>query len=445
MYFIPFFSLFVFLIPSFFPLALATADTFVGVSPKTEIFIFSSQKLATGQYRFFGRILSGDFQGRTGWFLYNEDTPYFRLYSNRAETDRLATPTTNIAKAVYAYSMVNTGFTPDAEEEKKQQARRKIWEDSLFQGLDKYVPISNKSVKRQSTDDNIACPSHPQQKSSKPCHRFKGAHDLAPLHKKYIIEAIEKIEQRHVKIDPALVAAILHAETQINPFFENEHEKEICQKSKNCSAYRWGKGLPQLGASDAKKYGLDWFTAVDRPRECDNWRSQACLSKLATLCEPYRNKKLRPINCAEFAIEAVVTKIANLYPSQKNVFVRQPGKTKNKPFLKKINIVPALTKDPVHRLRSYAGAYNRRDARVYNSYIEYFESHGHFPKDYGSAWATTKPDFTPSKNIGYKNLHREFINRCYVWNIAGLCGELPNASLVAQYREQFRSREPDAE
>jgi hypothetical protein len=242
-----------------------------------------------------------------------------------------------------------------------------------------------------------------------------------------------KEEAEIVGEEPSLVASIIQHESLFNVFAENLHEKKKCTKDeKNCSPYRWGVGLAQLGATDAALYGLDWNKKVKRPKECKKLKitNDGCLKKLVKSCSKYSDHNLKPINCPRAAIRATALKIKSMIPDKVPAWVNENGK------IQLVNLSMELQKSPVEKIRNQIGFYNR-SIKVVNSFVEYYDTHGAFPLTYGAAWAMVRTPKSPSISMGYQMLTKEYINRCYVWELAGLCGDLPEHGLISQYRKQL--------
>ena len=105
--------------------------------------------------------------------------------------------------------------------------------------------------------------------------------------------------------------------------------------------------------------------------------------------------------------------------------------------LRAIDIGSYLQQSEAETLRSKVSIYNR-GPRIINSYVEFFDQKSRFPKSYGEAWTAVRVSETPTKEMGYQILSKEFVNRCYVWAVAGLCGETPKSSVIGQFHEQFK-------
>jgi hypothetical protein len=360
----------------------------------------------------------------------------FRFFDNN-DFDRVAFEVADIEKAVY----VKTRKSIAGRQDPTAHARfttRPDWNQRLFQSLDLYVPVSNRSTPLKANDVKNACPAVPQQKDGKPCVP-EVAIDLPTPVRNFILNAAKRFS-----VPAAQIAATIHAETNFDLFRENESEKKLCDEAKSgmpCAPYKWGRSFAQLGLTDGAKYGLDWNQFLAPPAECLSVRKSAkskpdslrpdCLEKMITICARYSGEP-QPINCPEAAINAVAQKLAAMIPSELKTTIEHKGRRSE------IDLVPILTTDVVTAVRNRSGLYNR-GPRVLNSYTETYRQLGRFPENYGEAWALDRTCESPTGAIGFKVLNREFINRCYVWKIAGLCGQLPKSSLYAQYEAMLGS------
>lgn len=421
----------------------------------SEIYLVSHEPVVSGEsntrYRLFGRVVSGSLEGRNVWLPYETDYPVMKLFSHDLDGDKLAFPTDKLQLAYHAHVVRDLPVFEDNkkfEQEKLRHARKgKKWDQEYFTSLRKYIPITNQQVTLKASDFKNACPDKPQRKNGQECFNQGRAFDLPDHIMTYIENAALEAELIYGRmIEPALVASIIHAETHFNTFRENRYEKDLCLQKKQCSRYMWGKGLAQLGKTTAANFGIDWNRKIKKPRTCRrNPRARACFRSLEKICSQFDsdtsgsdngNKNLPSPFCPKMAIRAVAYKLAAAIPRNQIVWVRTPEKT-----VRKVNIVPYLFQNVTTGNRVLAAAYNRRGARVYNSFVEHYEQTGRFPTEFGEAWAATRREGrTPSSEIGYSILNKEFINRCYVWNIAGICGEVPEASLLYQYRKKFLER-----
>jgi hypothetical protein len=386
----------------------------------TEAFI-----LQTKENKLYIKVLNGKAKNKLVWVEYSLKNPSGKIFGPNP-VDALARPTKNLKEALY----IQFPFTVKAKEDSasfsnQHKARLKKY---LFTSLDRYVPISNQDVPDIAEDYALACPLVPKRKNGESCHKataFKLGTRLRKMIKEEALIVGERAE---------LVASIIQHESLFDVFAENLHEKNKCLKDeKNCSPYRWGVGLAQLGATDAGLYGLDWSLKVKRPSACKKKRitNDDCLKKLIKVCSKYKNHKLKPINCPRAAIKATALKIKSMIPSDIPAWVKQDGN------VELVNLSAELQKNPVEKMRNQIGFYNR-SIKVVNSFVEYYDTHGAYPLTYGAAWAMVRSPQSPSISMGYQMLTKEYINRCYVWELAGLCGDLPPHGLISQYQKQLK-------
>jgi len=387
--------------------------------PQTEAFILEAK-----EDKLYIKVLNGPLKEKLLWVDYSLEKPSGKIFAANP-IDKLASPTTSIKDALY----IQFPFAVHAELDPNSltPTMEKRMKDHLFMSLDRYVPISNQDVPDVAEDYAVSCPKRPKRKNGEYCHKAT-AFNLPSSLLKIVKEESQKVDE-----NPALVASIIQHESLFDVFSENLHEKNKCIKDeKNCSPYRWGVGLAQLGQTDAPLYGVDWNKTIKRPKACKGKRitDRNCLKVLIKKCTKYKDDKLKPINCPRAAISAAAKKIAAMIPEKFPAWVKQDGK------ITQVELASELRKDPVETIRNKIGLYNR-SVKVMNSFVEYFDQHGSFPTSYGSAWAQLRTPKSPSISMGYQMLTKEYINRCYVWELAGLCNAMPEHSLVVQYQKQF--------
>lgn len=373
---------------------------------------------------------------RVGWIEVNLDHPEVQFFTSKPDEDKIAFLTTDIEKTYYLKLNEDLPLTEDHKAFEILRKGNPSWNKNLFLGLDQYVPISNSGVAQASTDVTKSCPTHPQKKNGDPCAK-RMAFDLPQDFLKEIVLVTQALnKETGSSIEPALVASIIHHETDFNLFAENLHEKKQCE-SGECSDYGWGKGFAQLGKTDSSPYGINWDIDPPKFRKCKKGTpiSSRCFDQVDSYCQKkFKNSKLMPYFCPRAAIKAVALKLSRLIPTVSEVYLRD-----GKGALYKTNLTPFLTQDKNTEIRNRVAAYNRRTARVLNSYSQFIQQNGKGPSEFGEAWSTLRDgNNTPTRNIGYGMLTREFINRCYVWNVAGLCGEIPENSLIDSYRDQLK-------
>jgi len=389
------------------------------ITAQSEAFILSSVG-----HRLYIKVLNGDLKGELGWVSYSKEIPTGKIFDSNP-IDHLARPTDQIEKALYIQFPYSLEIELDSHSLTDEMKKRMA--NNLFTSLDRYVPISNGNVIDVATDRNVSCPKIPKRKNGEDCLKAKALKLSSAL--------IQIIKEESLKVgeNPALVASIIQHESLFDVFTENLHEKNNClADEKNCSPYRWGVGLAQLGKTDAGLYGLSWEKTIKRPNACKgkNIIHESCLDAMLKKCRPFLNDSLRPINCPRAAIRATALKIASMIPLYTPVWVKDDG------LISLVDLTPQLKRNPIEEMRNKVGLYNR-SIKVMNSFVEYFDQNGEFPRSYGEAWSQARTSQTPSISMGYQMLTKEYINRCYVWEVAGLCDKLPEDSLIAQFQEMF--------
>lgn len=393
---------------------------FVTIEEKAEAFILDQDSK-----HFLVQVLNGSKKGGNFLILKNPEVLTYKLYG-KSPIDRLLAPVHNPEEAYYLTVSFET--KADVFHEELTEFHKKRMRENLFTSLSDHLPISNENVPELADDDKLQCPKIPKRKNGKNCLTGK-AHKIPDYLRDFIKETSLEFNQ-----DPFLVMSIIHQESQYDLFMENIHEKQMCyQAGEGCSAYKWGVGLAQLGKTDAHFYGLDWEKQLKRPSICkgSGLLSKKCWDKMVKKCEKYEEDLLKPIHCPKAAITAVIKKIKSLIPENVPAWLEDTNKGEVFSF----NLSPILKSDPVETIRNLVGYYNRT-IKVTNSFIEYYDNKGKFPSTYGQAWSMPRTSQAPSKSIGYQLLTKEYINRCYVWNVAGLCGAIPERSLYSQYKNQ---------
>lgn len=365
------------------------------------------------------------------WVNYSTEDSSLRFLDNN-NFDRVSFETADMTNAAYVKTRKPVVGTVD-DKKFSELTSKPGWDNQLFDQLEKHVPLSGLATKMQATDLNQSCPKTPQRKDGRPCDAFK-ALDLPPELKQMIQNSAHKFH-----VPPALIASIMHNETNFDPFIENQEEKKICEgNAGSCSTYKWGRSFAQLGVTDAPLYGVDWNKFIPPPSSCAATAGKgqpvtsSCLQEMNKICAS-QTGPLRPINCPAAAVDAVAQKLSTLIPPDLKTALAHGNS------LKTIDLAKVLTADEVSEVRNRAGMYNR-GPRVYNGYAEYYRKNGKFPDNYGEAWSATKTCDSPSDKVGYRVLRNEFINRCYVWRVAGLCGDFPKTSLMSQYTEMFQNQ-----
>ena len=224
------------------------------IPPGSEAFILKAQS-----NKLYIKILNGELKGKLAWIDYSIDNPTGKVFSANP-VDSLAIPTTDLKSALYIQIPFAIEGVLDSSSVTNEMNEREG--QFQFTGLDRYVPISNQDVPDVAEDFALSCPVIPKRKNGKNCHNAVSFSLPEKL--------IEIIKEESLKVNetPALVASIIQHESLFNVFAENLHEKKKCQQDEaNCSPYRWGVGLAQLGLTDASLYGLDWNKKVKSPRD----------------------------------------------------------------------------------------------------------------------------------------------------------------------------------
>ena len=288
--------------------------------------------------------------------------------------------------------------------------------------------------------------------SSEPCEKTRHV-DLSQSHRlsEYFLNA-----EAETGFPAECLAAIVNQESGFNPFAENIEEKQYCAKPKKgqiCPSYKWSKGMVQMGVTKAEAYGLDWEydlkEAEKALKECryGKYRTDTCLDKLEEYCEERKRgvgkNAIYPVYCAKQSLVAMASYLSDILKTERKVHVRFSGK-KNKPEIDQvIDLSYTLNFDRASKCR-YAAAHYNRGERVDNSILEHYRQFGVAPDHYGNAWATQRKSDTPTANIGYRLLNGQYINRCYIWNIADLCGnEIPKDTLAGYFKRQFKGKDSD--
>ncbi len=211
-------------------------------------------------------------------------------------------------------------------------------------------------------------------------------------------------------LHPALILAILHAESDLKPFSENLHEKE-CRVDGHC-----GKGMAQFMPSTAKEVGLNWYAS--HPKEIEVYEEKNNPKPDFT----ENGMKKYPNGYSVWSPRAAIYGLAKYLTD----FWNHPS-------------VPILSKDKKEKIHFdyvYKGPDSYENARYlaarYNAggkvnyaLTHYYINRGSFPEYYGNL--ISKLGLTPEH---YKE------HRTYIYTIAGLCGE-DQGSLFAQYAEDF--------
>lgn len=414
----------------------ARADAPIGFprAAGTEYFVLDRKKQANHFWQFF--VVPVDpATGATGeagaWIKFDAQNPRALLFGS--DEDRLAHPTARPERAVYLKTAVELPIAKIDSTHLASLRSRPDWNAKLFGSLDRNMPLTGARAVDAATDTGNACPAQPQQKTGRPCE-IDRAFDLPPR----LVSLIKAAALKH-GILPEVLAALLHTESKFDFWLENKAARAACgadHKSDRCSRYGWERGVGQIGTELSKRYGLNWHVAISRPSSCGRspW-TDVCIDDLERSCSEIPRVQLKPYNCPSAAIDAAARRLSEGVKSTVDFRVRDASAG-----LRIVSVSRALARDrgSAEYSRNLVSAYNR-GPRVANSYFEFFRQNGRFPSSYGEAWATRRTESTPGKAVGFQLLQGEFINRCYVHSIVGLCGEFPDESLARKYQLKFRA------
>ena len=410
-------------------------DVFYSIGTEGRIIHF--EKIGDSEWAYV-HFITGSYRGRRGWLPANAKEKNVRLYaldknqafqtleSKRAEFARVTGRVLGRLSMIYQpkssqeISRLGGGYTVD------------------FFNL---YPRSNfgiSTILAHTQYMTTSCPLHPVQRSGKPCEVPPKKYKLPP----HLKRAVTRASKRH-QVHPAIVAAILQKESFFNPFIENRYEKSICTKQKargeKCVAYMWGQGLAQLGATNAKDYGIQWMETISRPKICAGRHifKIKCFNFLERKCKAYYKRNgLYPSYCPKAGISAVAKYVSDLVHSERKIRVDVVNR-KGIWSQQVVDITKIMRRNLADEFRYIVGMYNR-GMRPINSIEEHYRQFGAPPKWYDNAWITErKIGFTPSVEMGYMILHKELINRCHVWQVAGLCGMSLTGTLSGEYLKDF--------
>ena len=351
---------------------------------------------------------------------------------------------------------------------------------SYYPGVDT-IPKSNMDVPQKANDFGRCEPSQkpPLQKDGEPCKGRGEAVALPEFLWQEIVAVLEEDPQLKRYYDkglitPPMVAAAAHLETHISPLAENLGEKELCLEGK-CTPYKWGKGIGQIGASEAPElWNMYWEAPQDHPQafvrnfetlskkllgNCsgEDGLSQRCIKKFkkhisnCRLFEKLTGGTSHAF-CFKPSFRMFATKMLRAF--SKDSIVWQQYLKENKPAVKPkpiLDIIDSIAAGDKElwfatsaRLR--AGAINR-GAMVHLSLQECVNhpekiscNYGNLSNRVGRRPASGNKLGTPPRHLGAQILKGEFINRCHVWAFAGLCGKVRKGSLLDQYTESYQTK-----
>ncbi len=401
-----------------------------------EYFVLGKQKQADGTWK----VLAIDSNDKGHAFKYDPNSKNLSLFDN-SKVGLIAFPTNHVDHAVYIKaknSIPTTNADATIRRLKADPEKWKMLTQRRITDVNGKLTVTNGTQPVKATDTEVACPTQPQIKNGNLCAEPPAAKALPPTLVRVINDAAKKYN-----VPAALIASIIHQETEVNPFAENKDSKRQCEEAtpeKPCPDYKWEKGMAQLGANNARDYGLDWNTTIPRTSHCDQILTETCFSYLENECAKVKAENAKPVNCPGASIHAVAKHLSDAsLPEDMTVNVTSGNKSGTVDFKAQL----FSGKNDANEIRNRTGYYNR-GPRVFDSYHEFLSQNGRFAKNYGEAWATPRVDSTPSKEMGYRVLQGEYVNRCYVWRVAGLCGDVPANSLYGQY-SQMLGEEPSTE
>lgn len=383
-------------------------------------------------------FINGPYLGKRGWMPIGQNKGSVRLY---AVASHQAYQTLELENATFARTtenvegLLNLDF--EAEDLDNWEFLQKEYTVNFF---DRYPRTELTQLNPVSEDHwNTSCPNRPIRKSGVACDLPPKRYDLPS----WLLQDIKRAAKKH-NVHPAIVAAIIQKESYFNPFSENQYEKKLCQASKRtgdaCAAYKWGQGLSQLGATNSATHGLRWLPSMRRPAVCKRSRhifKRSCYNYLVKHCAAQKKKTgLADAYCPRESISAVAQYVSELINTKHELRV-DVRDADGKWSEKIIDVKEHMHRVLAEEFRYIVGMYNR-GKRPINSIEEHYRQYGKAPQWYDDAWTTKRIDgITPSPDIGYMILYKESINRCHVWQIAGLCGLSLGDTLAGQYLELF--------
>lgn len=386
----------------------------------------------------FAHFINGPYIGKRGWIPVKPTKGRIRFYAvhnHQAFQTLIPTEAKFVRTIENTLGILNLDFK--AEDLGAFEFVEKEYTVDFF---DRYPRTRLTQVK--AVDDahwDTSCPERPIRKSGKQCQMPPKRYDIPS----WLIADIRRSAKKH-DVHPAIVAAIIQKESFFNPFSVNRYEKNLCEKQKRmgkeCAAYKWGQGFAQTGATNSARFGLRWLERVRRPKACQRgrhvWR-KSCYNHLVRACNAQVKKTgLASSYCPKQGIDAVARYVSELINSEHSM--RVDVKLANGKWGERVvNVKDHMRRTLAEEFRYIVGMYNR-GKRPINSVEEHFRQHGKAPEWYDVAWTTRRVDgITPSSDMGYMILYKESINRCHVWQVAGLCGLALGDSLAGQYLELF--------
>lgn len=235
------------------------------------------------------------------------------------------------------------------------------------------------------------------------------------LYLQYIVEAANTHN-----VHPALIMASIAVETSFaGALLENESEKRAYLAGGGHRSYRWGKGIGQFGASNAADFNLNWY-APEPANEQAAWA--------ATYNQAPAAGTAWSIWSPRGSILAKAIYLRRFLNRQFTDHVRASDGTATEDTYRVDHLYRF---EPARKFRYVVGMYNRGLMPV-NSLKEGYRQNSLVPRDYLQAWNVPRLEQTPASSI----LHREYINRCHVAKVNGVCGR-QNMNHIAHYETLF--------
>lgn len=269
-------------------------------------------------------------------------------------------------------------------------------------------------------------------------------------YKKSIIDTVKRVTNEvngsnpsnTTSINPAMLMALIDSESAFDPLVKNNFDDIGIAQFQFETAARTLK-VAKENKNDPFWSKIDRVTE-DKPPECKtgklvwNTTTTKCIKALKSFCRTPKDP--RPsLHCPYFSIRLMAQHIKQILSEDINYTDEKTNE--------KFSLTEKLLGDysEESKMRFIASRYNR-GYRIYNSAIHQYENTGSITaaKNYIDLWSTKRPEnfkfrsSTKRKSnqkvdkYGGGNLDGHFINRCYVWNVSGLCGGFGN-SFYAKY------------
>ena len=291
-------------------------------------------------------------------------------------------------------------------------------------------PICAQAMK-EPLKNTTDCPYPPKRKNTVNCN-VASPTDLnrhAPGYRDYvlglILAATEKTKDFDpFGVDPGIVMSVLAQESWYNPMTTNQWKDT---------------GIAQFQVETAKAtveymrtIGVNVPSSVNTeiPPDCHTTTyntplSAACFKSLKAKCgtAPYTQS----LYCPGFGLELMAFHFLQI--QRRTVMVDHQNNS--------YDVAMLLTPpdDFAAEIRHLTSVYNR-GFRIYNSAYHSFLKNKVWPtaNRYGALWSAPRSGSESNDPYPGGSLTKHFINRCYVWAIAGICGGMKN-SLVSQYKD----------